>query len=50
MSLQGKNVVIIGGTSGIGLATAVMAQAAVQTFGQLAEPRKRSRKLQPCIL
>ena len=28
MSLQGKNVVIIGGTSGIGLATAVMAQAA----------------------
>ena len=28
MSLHGKNVVIIGGTSGIGLATAVMAQAA----------------------
>ena len=25
MSLEGKNVVIIGGTSGIGLATAVMA-------------------------
>ena len=28
MSLEGKNVVIIGGTSGIGLATAVMAQHA----------------------